>query len=161
MKIISTNSNEIQFDKQLMTENGLVVQYKKNEWNEIPFSDLDKIYIKVYQSKLKNISILFPVLLAFLFIEYAQLDITMFMALFPVFPFFLKINYFRRFAVLVQLKNGRQYRKNFPVKKKYKHIEFINAVKTGVQKNAGSNEKYQLSILPSEVSSLKKLNRAN
>lgn len=75
----------------------------------------------------------------------------MFMALFPVIPFFVKTNYFRRYALIIQLKDGSHFRKKFPMKMKYENIEFINIVKREVQKNANSKKNYQHKTMESEA----------
>ena len=109
----------------------------------ILFSEIDTIFIKVYQSRFRHLSILIPVTLAFLYFEYAQLDITMFMAFFPVIPLLVKTNYFRRFALVIRLKEGTLFRKKITLQTKYKSIELLNEVKKEMQHAADMKKDFQ------------------
>lgn len=126
-----TISSTIKFESLTIAQNGMVLKYEKKKVSEIPFSELDKIYIKVY--KLKTIYgflfVLFPMLFAFLCFEYIKLNIEMSVALLPVIPTIVKINRFQRLSLVIVLKDGRVFKKH--VSKKYKSdaVELINEVK--------------------------------
>ena len=143
IKKVSQISNSAKFDSLKIVENGLLLKYGKKLPSAILFSEIDTIYIKVYQSRFRHISILIPVTLAFLYFEYAQLDITMFMAFSPVIPLLVKTNYFRRFALVIRLKEGTFFRKNISVKTKFKTIELLNAVKKEMQHATDTKKAFQ------------------
>ena len=67
----------------------------------------------------------------------------MIMAIFPVIPLLVKTNYFRRFALIIRLKEGTLFRKNIAQKNKYKTIELLNEVKKEMQHAADSNKIFQ------------------
>ena len=127
-----TNSNK--FDSLTLTDNGILVQFEKKTVSKISYSELDKIYLKVY--KLKPIYgfllVLFPMLFAFLCFEYIHLNIEMSVALLPVIPTIVKINRIskcNRFGLVIVLKDGSVFRKHVSKNLKSDTIELINEVK--------------------------------
>lgn len=130
------------FDNLKIVAKGLILEQAKKQPREISFTELDKIYIKVYQSKYRHASTLILVTLAFLYIEYAQIDITMFMTIFSVIPFLTKKNYFRRYALIIRLKEDRFYIKNIPLKLKSDTVELINEVKRLARNRTDAKEKF-------------------
>jgi hypothetical protein len=122
------------FDSLTLANNGIVLQYKKKKVGEIAYSELQKIYIKIY--KLKPIYgfllVLFPMLFAFLCFEYIHLNIEMSVALLPVIPTIVKINRikkFKRFGLVIILKDGSVFRKQVSKNFKSDTVELINEVK--------------------------------
>lgn len=125
--IISTTK----FETLTIANNGMVLKYKKKKVSEIPFSELDKIYIKVYQLKpiYASIVVVFSILLAFLFFESIKRNIEMFVAILPVIPAFVKSNRFKRFGLVILLKDGSVFKKHVSKKVKSDTVELINEVK--------------------------------
>ena len=129
-----TLTGNTKFDSLTLAENGIVLQYKKKKVSEISYSELEKIYIKIY--KLKPIYgfllVLFPMLFAFLCFEYIQLNIEMSVALLPVIPTIVKINRinkFKRFGLVIVLKDGSVFKKHVSKNLKSDTVELINMVK--------------------------------
>lgn len=139
----STTTNTTKFDSLKIVQNGLILKHGEKQTSEILFSELDKLYIKVYQSRYRDASILVPVSLAFLYIEYAQLDIIMFMAIFLLISFLVKTNYFRRYALVIGIKEGILFRKNISLKTKCNHVELLNAIKRAIQNDADTKKNFQ------------------
>lgn len=129
--MVRTLNSSKKFDSLTISDNGIVMQFGKKTVSEISYSELEKIYIKVY--KLKHIygSILvsFPLLLAFLCFESIQLNVELYLALLPVIPAFVKINRFKRYGLVMTLKNGSVFTKKVPLRLKTDTIELINEVK--------------------------------
>jgi hypothetical protein len=128
VKIITST---IKFDSLTLVENGTVLKYKKNKVGEISYSELQKIYIKVY--KLKPIYgfmlALFPMLFAFLCFEFIKINIEISLALMLVIPTIVKSNRFQRFGLVIVLKDGSVFKKHISNKFKSDAIELINEVK--------------------------------
>ncbi len=126
--IINTN-----FDTLTLIDNGIVLCCKNNQKREISFSELDKIYMKVY--KLKPIYefafILFPFLIILFCIQYIMLEKVMFMALFTVIPVFVKTYRYKRNGLVICLKDGTIFRKKVSLKLKAENVAIVNAVKRG------------------------------
>ena len=126
-----TITSTTKFESLTIAQNGMVLKYEKKKVSEIPFSELDKIYIKVY--KLKPIYcflfVLFPMLFAFLCFEYVKLNIEMSVALMGIIPTILKTNRFQTFGLVIMLKDGRVFKKQVSKKLKSDTVELINKLK--------------------------------
>jgi hypothetical protein len=132
--MVGNTTSTTEFDSLTLAEYGIVLQYKKKKVGEISYSELDKIYIKVY--KLKPIYgfllVLFPMLFAFLCFEYIHLNIEMSVALLPVIPTIVKINRikkFKRFGLVIALKDSSVFRKHVSKNLKSDTVELIKEVK--------------------------------
>ena len=53
----------------------------------------------------------------------------MLLAIIPVIPVFIKINHYKRFGLIIQLKDGTIFRKKVTLKLKSENIDFVNAIK--------------------------------
>lgn len=128
---VRTLTSSKKFDSLSISDNGIVMQFGKKTVSEISYSQLDKIYIKMY--KLRPIYgflfVFVPLLFVFLCFEYLKLDIEMSVALLPVIPAFVKTNRFKRFGLLLILKDGSVYEKHISLKSKSDTVELINEVK--------------------------------
>ena len=132
--MVRNMTSTIKFDSLTLSENGIVLQNDKKKVSEISYSELDKIYIKVYKLKpmFGFLLVLFPMLFAFLCFEYIQLNIEMSVALLPVIPTIVKINNinkFKRFGLVIVLKDGSVFKKHVSKNLKSDAVELINMVK--------------------------------
>ena len=132
-----TVASAIKFDSLAIIDNGLILKYGKKQLSSISFSELDNIYIKVYKLNLASsyLFMLVPFLSAFLFVEFTQLDIAMLVSLVPIIPFFAKINFYKRYGLIIRLNDGTFYRKKVLRKLKSDTVDFINEVKRARVKN--------------------------
>jgi hypothetical protein len=76
--------------------------------------------------------VLFLILFAFLCFEYIKLNIEMSVALMPIIPTIVKINRikkFKRFGLVIVLKDGSVFKKHVSKKFKSDAVELINEVK--------------------------------
>jgi len=121
------------FNTLALVENGIVLTFKKENKREISYSDLDKIYIKVYKLKpiYEFMFILFPFLLVFLSFQYMMLEEVMFVALFGVVLVFVfvKTYKYKGCGLTISLKDGTLYRKRLSLKMKGESVTLVNAVK--------------------------------
>ncbi len=121
-------------DSLKIVENGLMLKHGKKQVSEISFSEVEKIFIKVYKLKpiYASIAVFIPMILAFLCFESIKLNIEMFVALIPVIPAFVKTNRFKRYGLVLVLKDGSIFTKKVPLKLKSDSVELINEVKKKV-----------------------------
>lgn len=119
------------FDDLTVVEHGLILKNGKKKEIEIPFSELNSIYVKMY--KLKPVYelafILFPFLLIFLSIQYLELEKLMFVGFFAIVPVFAKINNFKSYALVVCLKDGTVFRKKVSLNLKGEYVSIVNTVR--------------------------------
>lgn len=129
--MIGNTTSSTKFDSLTLSENGVVLQYKKKKVGEISHSELEKIYIKIH--KLKSIYgflfVFFPMLFAFLCFECLKLNIEMSVALLPVIPTIVKTNRFQRFGLIMVIKDGSVFKKHVSKKFKSDTVELVNEVK--------------------------------
>lgn len=94
-----------------MVEKGLILKSGKKQLAEIPFTEVSKIYIKVYKLKpiYASIAVFILMILAFLCFESIKLNIEMFVALLPVIPAFVKTNRFKRYGLVIMVKDGNVF----------------------------------------------------
>lgn len=129
--LTKNKNNTTKFDNLALVDNGLVLKDGKKQLGQISFSEIEKIYIKVY--KLKPIYgflfVMIPVFFAFLCFEFIKLNVEMAMVILPVKPALEKRNRFKSYGLVIVLKDGSVYSKKLPLKFKTDTIEIINEVK--------------------------------
>lgn len=129
--LAKTITSATKFNGLTLVENGLVLKYGKKQLRQISFSGIDKIYIKVYNLKpiYAFLFVWFPMLFAFLCFEYIKLNIEMSVALLPIIPAIVKINRFKRYDLIIILKDSSVFKKKVPLKLKSDTVDLINEVK--------------------------------
>ncbi len=125
------------FSNIAIVEQGVVLQYRKNGAREIPFSEIENIYIKVY--KLRPVCelgfIVLPFFLIFLSVQYLALEKVMFLGLSTIIPVFVKINNYKSYGLRICLKDGTVFRKKVGLNVKHDHICIVNAVRRKLLKH--------------------------
>lgn len=119
------------FSKLTLVEKGIVLSFKNGRTREISYSELDKIYIKVYKIKpvYEFMFILFPFLLVFLSFQFIMLEKVVFVAFFSVIPIFVKTYKYKGYGLEISLKEDTLYRKRLSLKMKSESVTLVNAVK--------------------------------
>lgn len=111
--------------------NGIILKNGKKEEKEILFSEIADIYVKMY--KLKPVYelafILFPFLLVFLSVQYLALEKVVLIGFTAVVPVFVKINSYKRYGLVVRLKDGTVFRKSISLLVKGQYVSIVNAVR--------------------------------
>lgn len=89
--MVSSITSTTKIENVTLTDDGLEVQFEKKNLSKIYFSELGKIYIKVYKLKpfYGFLFVLIPILFAFLCFEYLELNIEMSVAFLPVIPAYI------------------------------------------------------------------------
>lgn len=123
--------NNTKFSDLTIVEYGLILKNEKKKEIEILFSDLDKIYVKVYKLRpvYELVFILFPFLLIFLSVQYVALEKLMFVGLSVVIPVFVKINNYKSYGLVVCLKNGTVFRKKVSSDVKGQYVSIVNTIR--------------------------------
>ena len=119
------------FNTLTLVENGIVLNGKNEHKREISYSEMDKIYIKVYKLKpvYELMFILFPFLLVFLSFQYIMLEKVVFVAFFSVIPVFVKTYKYKSYGMIISLKDGAFFTKRVSLKLKSDSVAIVNAVK--------------------------------
>lgn len=143
-------SVNVNFNTLTLVDDGVVLSLKNNQEKEISYSELDKIYMKVY--KLKPLSelgfILVPFLLIFLSVQYVTLEKVMLVGLFTVIPVLIRINTYKSYGLIICLKDGTVFRKKVSLNVKGENISVINTVRRGqLNHYAKTNASYKLESL--------------
>lgn len=124
------NSNT-KFNKLTIVEQGLILQYGKKEEREIPFSEIENVYIKAYKLKpaYELGFILFPFLLILLAVRYLALEKVMFFGLTTVVPVFIKTHNYKSYGLRICLKDGTVFRKRVPLNVKSENVSIVNSIR--------------------------------
>lgn len=119
------------FKKITIGEKSVILKFKSKEPQEISFSEINKIYIKVKKVPLKYmvlfVGVTLSVVLLCLFIF--GLKLILFSPLFLILAGVIKLNSYKRYVLKIKLKNGSLVNQPIPLKLKYKIIEDIKKVR--------------------------------
>jgi hypothetical protein len=119
------------FKKITIGEKGLILKFKTKEQKEIPFSEINKIYIKVKKT---------PVVFMLLFVAVSVstillslwifgLRLVLFSPLFLILVGVIKLNNYKRYVLKIKLKSGNSIIQPIPLKLKYKTIDDITKIR--------------------------------
>lgn len=127
---ILTNVNNTKFIAFTLLENELILKFGKKRERSISFSELDKIYIKLYRLNpiMKFIGFISPFILIFIVIQYFPIPLILITTLFTILPVFLFVLNYKRYQLYVRLKDGTLYSKRVSVYKKAKDLSILKRV---------------------------------
>lgn len=119
------------FNGIFLVENGVILKYTSRKQKEIPFSDIDKIYIQVNK---------IPAIYIVLFIVLSMIGVLLSLWIFgfelvvisPLLLFVLgvvRLNNYKRYTLKINLKNGNSVIQQIPLKFKHKTIDVINTIR--------------------------------
>jgi len=119
------------FKKITIGEKGVILKFKTKEQKEIPFSEINKIYIKVKKT---------PVLFTFLFVAVSLsvvllslwifgFKLILFSPLFLILVGIIKLNNYKRYVLKIKLKSGKSIIQPIPLKLKYTTIDDITKIR--------------------------------
>jgi hypothetical protein len=137
MNVVSTRvmtrilPSTTKFDNLSFSNDGLILKYKNNEEIEIPFDNLDKIYIKRHNLnpfwELMGISI--PFIFVFLAINYLPLDLMILVSIISIIPVFIIIVNYKWYRLYVRLNDGSTFRKKIASNMKTENISIVEKVR--------------------------------
>lgn len=119
------------FKKITIGEKGVILKFKMKEQKEIPFSEINKIFIKVKKT---------PILIVLLFVAVSLSIVLLSLWIFGfkwilLSPLFLilvgviKLNNYKRYVLKIKLKSGNAIIEPIPLKLKYKTIDDITKIR--------------------------------
>jgi hypothetical protein len=119
------------FNYLTIVEDGLILKNERNKEREISFSELDKIFIKIYRLKerYKLAILLFLFLLIFISIQYITLEKVILLGLITVTTVFVKVNTYKSYQLIVCLNDGTVFKKKVPLNARDENISIISAVR--------------------------------
>jgi hypothetical protein len=129
-KLIKTTIRSNKFDSLTLVENGLLLKNGKKGEKEIPFSELDKIYIKKYKlyPVFELLYISLPFILIYIAIQYCPYDLVVLACLFTVFPVFITVTNYQWYKLKVRLNDGTYFMKRFSLHLKSEHVSIVKMV---------------------------------
>jgi len=138
-----TLTGNTKFDSLTFSKNGLFLKYRNEPEIEIPFVDLDQIYIKKHKLNplMEFIGILFPFLLVFMAIQYLPFNLMILVGIVAVLPVCMSIINYKWYRLYVHLNDGTIYRKKIASELKIENISMTEKVRTEyLYYNAGASE---------------------
>jgi hypothetical protein len=131
-KLVETTIRIKKFDSLTLVENGLILNNGKKGEKEIPFSELDKIYIKKYKlyPVFEFLFISLPFILTYIVIQYCPSDLVWLASLFTIFPVFMTVNNYKWFKLKVCLNDGTYFMKTISLHLKSENINIVKNVQT-------------------------------
>jgi hypothetical protein len=119
------------FKKITISEKGMILKFKTKEQKEIPFSEINKIYIKA-----KKTPVLFMLLFVAVSLSVVLLSLwifgfklILFSPLFLILVGVIKLNNYKRYVLKIKLKCGNAIIQPIPLKLKYKTIDDITKIR--------------------------------
>ena len=124
-------SNTIKFDQLNYSSTSLLLQYQDNPKIEIPFADIDKIYIKKHKLNpfLEFIGIAVPFLFVYLVIQYFPFDLMILLSIIAILPVFVHVINYKWYRLYVRLHNGITYRKKISLNLKTESFSVLEKVR--------------------------------
>ena len=109
----SKASNNTKFDQLTYSSNGLLIQYLDNPGIEIPFADINKIYIKKHKINpvVEFIGISVPFLSVYLVTQYLPSMLLIVLSIIAILPIFVRLINYKWYRLYIRLHDGSSYRK--------------------------------------------------
>ncbi len=128
--IAKTTTNTTKFKSLSLVENGLVLKCQDKRSIEIPYAELDKVYIKKYKLNpiVEFLCIALPFLFVYVALQYLPFYLMIFVSLISVLPIFLRVLNYKWYQLFVILKDGTFFRKRVSLNKKMENFSILNKV---------------------------------
>lgn len=120
------------FDSLTFSKNGLFLKYRNEPEIEIPFADLDQIYIKKHKLNplMEFMGISFPFLFVYMAIKYLTFDLMILVGIVAVLPVFMIIVNYKWYRLYVHHNDGTTFRKKIASDLKTENISMMEKVRT-------------------------------
>ena len=125
-------SSTTKFDSLSFSNDGLILKCRINQEIEIPFADLDKIYIKRHNLNpfVEFLGISIPFLFMFLAINYLPLNLMILVSIISILSIFFGVINYKWYRLYVRLKDGTSFRKKISFKLKTENFTIIEKVRS-------------------------------
>lgn len=126
-----TTIKTTKFDNLNFTSNSVHLKYKNKPEIQIPFSDIDKIYIKKHKLNpfMEFICIAFPFLFVFLALQYFPLNLLVFVSIIAILPIFVCVINYKWYRLYVRLHDGTSFRKKISLNLKTENFSTLEKVR--------------------------------
>lgn len=128
--ITKTITNTTKFQSLTVVENGLVLKCHNKREIEIPYTELDKVYIKKYKLNplVEFLCIAFPFLFVYLVLQYLPFYFMIFASMITVIPVFVCVLNYKWYQLFVILKDGTFFTKRVSLNKKMENFSILYRV---------------------------------
>jgi hypothetical protein len=125
-------SSTTKFDSLSFSNDGLILKCRNNQEIEIPFADLDKIYIKRHNLNpfVEFLGISIPFLFVFLAINYLPLNLMILVSIISILSIFFGVINYKWYRLYVRLKDGTSFRKKISFELKTENFTIIEKVRS-------------------------------
>lgn len=125
-----TITAKTKFDSLTFSNDRLFLKYQNEPEIEIPFANLDKIYIKKYKLNpiIEFICIAFPFLFVFMFNQYLPFGLLMMVSIVTVFSVFMVAINYKWYILYIHLYDGTSLRKKISRKLKAESFSILEKV---------------------------------
>ena len=120
-------SSTTKFDSLSFSNDGLILKCRNNQEIEIPFADLDKIYIK--RHNLNPFVEFLGISIPFLFMFFA-LNLMILVSIISILSIFFGVINYKWYRLYVRLKDGTSFRKKISFKLKTENFTIIEKVRS-------------------------------
>jgi hypothetical protein len=122
------------FKKITIGEKGVILKFKNKEQKEIPFSEINKIYIKVKKTPVLFLVLFVAVSLSVVLLSFWVFGfrLVLFSPLFLILVGVIKLNNYKRYVLKIKLKTGNPIIQPIPLKLKYKTIDDITKIRKAI-----------------------------
>ena len=127
-----TITAKTKFDSITFSKSGLLLKYRNEPEIEIPFADLDQIYIKKHKLNplMEFMGISFPFLFVYMAINYLTFYIMILVSIILIIPVFMIIVNYKWYRLYVLLNDGSTFRKKIASNMKTENISIVEKVRT-------------------------------
>jgi hypothetical protein len=127
-----TITAKTKFDSLTFSNDGLFLKYRNEPEIEIPFANLDQIYIKKHKLNplMEFICIAFPFLFVYMAINYLTFYIMILVSIILIIPVFMIIVNYKWYRLYVLLNDGSTFRKKIASNMKTENISIVEKVRT-------------------------------
>lgn len=125
-----TTISTAKFDRLTFSENGLLLKYRNKQEIEIPFDEIEKVYMKKHKLNpfVEFLCISIPFLFVFMAIQYLPFDLMIFVSIITVLPVLITVINYKWYRFNVHLKDGTFFSKKVRLEKKTENIITLNKI---------------------------------
>lgn len=118
------------FDSLKVVENGLLLKCPNKREIEIPYTELDKVYIKKYKLNpfVEFVGIAFPFLFVYIALQYLPFYLMILVSVITVVPVFICVINYKWYQLNVLLKDGTFFVKRVSTHNKNESFSILNRV---------------------------------
>ena len=127
---VKNSFRTMKFDQLTLSESGLLLKYQNKSEHEIPFANLNKLYIKKYNlhPALELLMISIPFVFVISTIQYLDLYLVVIVSIILAFLIIKTVMNFKWYRFYIILKDGTVFYKKVPLHKKPENVSALEKV---------------------------------